>query len=724
MAKKRIVILGGGPGSISTAFELTRKREWQDEFEITIYQLGWRLGGKCAAGRGDHMRIEEHGLHLLGGSYENAFRMLRSAYSEVGWNWTDHFQGRPAVAMEEQRDGNWEHWPYAFADNPGTPGDGEDTKFESLEELIEVLVHWMDDHVQSLGDDHPLRTRPEPAPASSAVPESHKGIFGAAHRALKYLLGQRGKAPNQTHSKPQAELEGIVEELKKFADFGWTALIDLVVAETYLGHHAAGDIERTVEALVTGNREELSQRFAHFRRDYILLVTVATHAIGLIHDFDAINAQGFDALDGQEYKDWIHKHDPSPYKVAANGAPINTLYELVFAYRNGDLTTPAFSAGVGVRSLVRLCFNYKGAIWYQMQGVQFKFFHRVAGLHLHEHQSGIASIELTEQVPLKAHLNEYQPVTEFKGLWTWPSEPDYEQLELSSEDIAALKAMQEDMNGFESNWSPWRERERTFSLRAGDDFDEVVLGISIAALPTICAELIEASPAWKSLVTKVETVETVCVQLWLNRDLADLGWNTEAMGAHPFVAAYAKPLSASGDYSTLAGMEDWPDGQYPKTLWYSCSSWSAGEAPPPSDADFPVRARARFKEQTLDWIGKYLAHLFPNAFKSGGLDWNLLIDPDNRDGVSRFDSQYWRVNVNPSDHYVLSTPNSSAFRLKADESGFKNLTLAGDWTNNGFNLGCVEASVMSGMSAARAILTGAGLEYNTVIVGEKDFPWL
>lgn len=45
-------------------------------------------------------------------------------------------------------------------------------------------------------------------------------------------------------------------------------------------------------------------------------------------------------------------------------------------------------------------------------------------------------------------------------------------------------------------------------------------------------------------------------------------------------------------------------------------------------------------------------------------------------------------------------------RLPAhDPQGFANLVLAGDWTHNNFNLGCVEAAVMSGLLASHA-LTG------------------
>jgi hypothetical protein len=41
--------------------------------------------------------------------------------------------------------------------------------------------------------------------------------------------------------------------------------------------------------------------------------------------------------------------------------------------------------------------------------------------------------------------------------------------------------------------------------------------------------------------------------------------------------------------------------------------------------------------------------------------------------------------------------------LKAQQSGFANLTLAGCWIDTGFNTTCIEAAVMSGMQAARAI---------------------
>ena len=39
----------------------------------------------------------------------------------------------------------------------------------------------------------------------------------------------------------------------------------------------------------------------------------------------------------------------------------------------------------------------------------------------------------------------------------------------------------------------------------------------------------------------------------------------------------------------------------------------------------------------------------------------------------------------------------------ADGSGYDNLVLAGDWTDNGLNAGCIEAATLGGLQAANAI---------------------
>ena len=80
--KKKIAILGGGMASLSTAYALTNESGWEEKYEITLYQLGWRLGGKTTTGRGPHDRIEEHGIHILQGWYDTTFTLLRAVFDE------------------------------------------------------------------------------------------------------------------------------------------------------------------------------------------------------------------------------------------------------------------------------------------------------------------------------------------------------------------------------------------------------------------------------------------------------------------------------------------------------------------------------------------------------------------------------------------------------------------------------------------------------------------
>ena len=67
-------------GAITAAYYLSSD---PDRYDITVYQQGWRLGGKGASGRGRLERIEEHGLHIWFGFYENAFRMLHECHEQL-----------------------------------------------------------------------------------------------------------------------------------------------------------------------------------------------------------------------------------------------------------------------------------------------------------------------------------------------------------------------------------------------------------------------------------------------------------------------------------------------------------------------------------------------------------------------------------------------------------------------------------------------------------------
>ncbi len=118
---------------MATAMELSRP-ELGGAYDITVYQLGWRLGGKGASGRGPHGRIEEHGLHVWMGFYDNAFRLMRDAYAEL-----DRPEGAPLRTVAEafarsshiglanwEPATDWTVWSSIFPDLPGEPGEALD----------------------------------------------------------------------------------------------------------------------------------------------------------------------------------------------------------------------------------------------------------------------------------------------------------------------------------------------------------------------------------------------------------------------------------------------------------------------------------------------------------------------------------------------------------------------------------------------------------------------
>ena len=72
-------------GGLAAAFELVSREPGQHQ--ITVYERHWRLGGKGASGRSADeslgRRIEEHGLHVLMGFYENVFEVLERCYTDL-----------------------------------------------------------------------------------------------------------------------------------------------------------------------------------------------------------------------------------------------------------------------------------------------------------------------------------------------------------------------------------------------------------------------------------------------------------------------------------------------------------------------------------------------------------------------------------------------------------------------------------------------------------------
>jgi uncharacterized protein with NAD-binding domain and iron-sulfur cluster len=698
-AKEKIAILGGGWGAVSTALFLTDPRNPnRDRYDITFYQLGWRLGGKGASGRGASGRIEEHGLHIWMGFYNNSFRAIQQVYEEVQpiyqrithyaqnpfKSWQDAFRPHNYILFAENVEAQWKLWGIDCPTNAEVPGKGDNVILRP-EDYIRMLLEFM------------RRVFTGSALAQSSKTPEEDGLLSKIGSVLSAIdLG--------LHSVELSVGEAILVaglDLAKLLSAGDPRHPEALL--TVMGHFR--DWLRTrMQSAIQAELAEVDI----LRRLFITLDMAGTIVIGLLEDGVLTHEEGLDALDVSDFREWLSKHGAAPEAVFSG--PVQGLYDLVFGYENGEIGRPNFAAGVAIRSLVCIGLCYKGSIMWKMQagmgdtvfappylvlkerGVKFKFFHRVKGLRLSSDRQRVEKIELAIQAQLVPGRTEYDPLVIVKDLPSWPSKPDYAQLV----EGAALRDGDIDLESFYTDW----QDPASATLELSQDFDRVVLGISIASLPFVCPELIQANPAFAAMVEQVKTVRTQAFQLWLKPDLKGLGWEQ----ATPVLDAYVEPMNTWADMSQVLDKETWPDGAV-GNISYFCGPM-VGDTPPPADHSVPSLARERVRENALSFVQAFTGFLWPKAAPPGnpnGLDFSLLADDQGGQGMARFDHQYFRANVDPSERYVLSLKGTTTYRLKPNESGFENLVLTGDWTRNGFNAGCVEATTMSGMLAAQAI---------------------
>ena len=254
-------------------------------------------------------------------------------------------------------------------------------------------------------------------------------------------------------------------------------------------------------------------------------------------------------------------------------------------------------------------------------------------------------------------------------------------------------------------------------LERGRDYDLLVLGIPIAVMKYIAAEVIAAKPEWQSMITNLQTVRTQGVQLWFKPGLAQSGWTM----ASPCLVNYAQPCAAWLDASQVLCREDYAPGQAPGSLAYLCSTLpdDVPELQETAKSAFEKQEQWRQTVQTqaTAWLEQAVSYLWPamaQAARPRGMVWDQLSAPADVSGAARMNDQFFRANLDASERYTLSVAGSAKHRLATDQSGVDGLFLTGDWIANGFNVGCVESTAIAGLQCSRAI---SG--YPQTIVGEK-----
>ncbi len=696
--KKKIAVLGGGPTAMSAVYWLTSTPELREKYDITVYQMGWRLGGKGASGRGKDGRILEHGLHVLFGFYQNFFFMMRHAYAELGRpkghplrTWRQAFHPGRIGVEEEYVQGAWDPWVIPFPGNSGVPGSGGalPTIFQYLSMLfqgmITLLFGWragykMDERLNLRGDAWEEGKDP---PLGGKEPWGTMLVFKIGYFVLKCMTW-------------------LIWGIRRYVPWvGW-------------GYQA---VRRFVWFFLL----RLARKSRRAHRFWLDIDTMTTLMRGIVVD-GLLLPGGFAKIDDLDFREWLVKH--GLHKETLGTTLVRTIYDAAFSYENGDPNRQRVSAGATVRVLLRWVSTYKGAAFFRMQagmgdtvftplylvlkerGVKFEFFHKVDALHLSDDRKSIASMSMNRQVDLIDPSKEYDPLETVQDLECWPAGPRVEQIS----DPGKIEGID-----LESYYSGQMGTPVTKTM--GEDYDEVLFGIPISAVRFVCAELVanEDTPQWADMVDNVKAVQTVAAQLWMDRDLEELGWETP----QPLLSLFVEPYNTWADMSQVIKREDWPTDTPVRNIAYFTGAQPGPTDPPdPSDLGFQKEMDANAYTDFIKFLKSEshnpdrdpaiggLTTLWPGAADPENpkvLDWSRIVDPSGAEGIERVKSQYCHSNCGPSERCTLSLPGTNRHRMKAGETGYDNLVVTGDWTDNNLYLAFMEASFQAGILSARAI---------------------
>ena len=100
------------------------------------------------------------------------------------------------------------------------------------------------------------------------------------------------------------------------------------------------------------------------RRTWQLVDLVATNLQGMVVD-GLLSGTGFDRIDHLDYREWLATHGAAAETL--DSPIVRGMYDLTFAYEQGDRSRPRFAAGLGLQLAGRMLFDYKGSIFWKMQ---------------------------------------------------------------------------------------------------------------------------------------------------------------------------------------------------------------------------------------------------------------------------------------------------------------------------------------------------------------------
>jgi uncharacterized protein with NAD-binding domain and iron-sulfur cluster len=644
------------------------------------------------------------------GFYENAFRMMRECYEQASlhrWSpraedpndrlahgsFEEAFFPEPHIGVAGRNAArDWVVWSGYLPPAKGLPGDDlvpESNPFTLASYLLRCVALLKTLMLSVIGppqDDTPGKPRPDDRSTIDEAIASNVGYDPIRQPELLVEWVGRG-VRDGTLTLAGAALQVVTMAEGLLRDFKLSAPM-------------VGSALNLLQALAAQARKQLQDVVSvdeGIRWKTEIIDIVMAIAVGLYRDRVLFQRRGLDAINNMDYREWLRKHGATESSV--NSRFITGIYDLVFAYEAGNRRRPRLAAGVALRGALRMFFTYRGAMFWRMRSgmgdavfaplykvlstpdrhTRFHFFHTLSG------------------VKIKKSAEGKWFVTELR----FSTRGDPARL-----DDLSTKAL--------DHFGCWPHDDRLFTKGGGtdkpgvkvltiqDNFDIVVFAIGYDGLGAVNMEVTD-TPAKASgprtLVEAaahgvIETVATQAAQVWLSEDLEGLGWHRGS----GLISALGQGFDTWADMThTLATERAWRraakrnrvDADRARSVAYFCGVVSEKAEKLSDKAQVDLEAT----------LTHGMRHIWPGAYTAR----------DEQNGKPRtprdlvVGSVHAVMNAEGSDRYTQSLPGSIENRMSPLECPIANMTIAGDWTACGLDVGCVEAAVMSGMLAAHAI---------------------
>jgi uncharacterized protein with NAD-binding domain and iron-sulfur cluster len=646
----RLIILGGGIAGLTTAFYASEP-DHEKVFPrgIHVYESTDRLGGKGASARhtSKHVRdrIEEHGLHVWFGFYDNAFALLDRCHEYLNKQSEKHHYERWATSLRDVSTGFRPSSRLAVMDHDGSS-----------------WVPWVTDFPEDASA-RPWQVRPA-QDSFSSPPEL---AMRALRLAESFLYSLTGAALSGSRAFTTLLDSSLLPVPIQLPSLSWlTEPLNRLLKPSLVSADGIEPLSHAL-ALVAGAARQIRnlldepvRQHNGIRRTWYMVDLLLAAVRGLIDD-GVISSGSFESIDELDLRAWLVLHGASQESVGC-GLLKAIVYDLAFAYEEGDPTRPSFSAATGVYGLLRLLLTYRGAIMWKMnagmgeivfapiyeallhRGVIFHFGHEVEKLHL---------------VPdgkdrVRARGISFKPsciVSEGTKLETLPIET----------------------GPLAGNLPYWRDAEPRAEKTTPAPLDIGKHDMIVYGLPvgTIRDVITKPPPRWMECATEVKTVATAAVQLWLNAPVERYApWATPDLT----VGGFTEPFDTWSDMKTLSGEQGVGSGPAPLSVAY-------------------------FTNVAPDEVEKGALEKRTKTFRVTVLkeQWTQY------DDQSMVQDSYVRLNNAATSRYTLSLPGTMKARLSPRDQTICNVRPVGDWTRNIINGGCSEAAVISGMVAASVL---------------------